>query len=143
MIWVGYWLFGGRKVRFRIEFNAYTNEWVEFPSWIRERINDFLGTYGQVRLSYLKPSFYFQPSMEPEPVDETNDDSDVSPEFDRGVQNVINFQQTMLYLADQGVLSLNVTQCERTFLYEYEEMKQQSATSGTPEELLPYDDIFL
>ena len=141
MIWVGYWLFGGRKVRFRMEFNAHTNEWVEFPSWIRERIKDFLGLYGQVRLSYLKPSFYYQPSMEPEPVDDTNDDSTVSPVFDRGIQNVMNFQQTMLYLEEQGVLSLNDTQCERTFLYSYEEMKQQSATSGTPSILQSYDDI--
>ena len=117
MIWTGIYILGGLKRKFRIEFNAYKNEWVQFPNWLRSALTDFIDEYGVAFGSVIRPQYPVNPTLEPEPVGGiANLTSD--PEFSQGKMNLTVFVETMLWLESQRII--NVSNVESTLPVEPE-----------------------
>ena len=70
MIWFGALILYGKRVKFMIEFNAHKNEWVEFPLWLREQLEQYLATNRETPMSYLIPRFRYRPRIEVFPPDD-------------------------------------------------------------------------
>ena len=124
MIWFGALILYGKRVKFMIEFNAHKNEWVEFPLWLREQLEQYLATNRETPMSYLIPRFRYRPRIEVFPPDDIDLDDD-DPVFAAGIDNCIVFMQTMRWFEDNGVIELYKSKCERTFLYPIEEQYEQ------------------
>ena len=106
MIWTGIYILGGLRRKFRIEFNVYKNEWVEFPNWLQSALTDFIDEFGVTFGSVIRPQYPVNPTLEPEPVGGiANLTSD--PTFSQGKMNLTEFMETMQWLESQRVISLS------------------------------------
>ena len=108
MIWIGTYIVKGLRRKFRIEFNAYKNEWVEFPDWLRESLQSYIDGNPQPFDSVVIPSFLVAPTLDPLPLIELEpEDEGEDPEFVTGVNSLHILYEVMWWLQDNNVIKIN------------------------------------
>jgi hypothetical protein len=134
MIWIGIYIFGGVKRRFRIEFNAYKNEWVEFPDWLRVALDNFIALMGNGDDVFFNavetPTFLVTASLDPLPLsdfDFSEEDSDEIDEvFIAGINSCHTLNNVMLWVEGLGGIKLNKTNgIETTYILPQSEDNQK------------------
>lgn len=130
MIWIGFFILGEVRKKFRMEFNAYKNEWVELPVWLRQALEVYLEENAVPWRTMVVPPRTIMPSLEtpfidPDSFEDSEDMQEMGDLIEvAGAANMANLLQTMLWLETQGVVI--ITRTEQLVENPYERLVRQS-----------------